>query len=84
MRRTGKYVAATKTRDQPFVAYHNNSTYINAVICEDNLMTCAVNSIFDCAGVCNIIQFIITKKEPTLADSFIYTVICEDILMRNG
>ena len=28
---------------------HKNST--NTVICEDILMRCAVNSIFDCAGV---------------------------------
>ena len=28
---------------------HKNST--NNVICEDILMRCAVNSIFDCAGV---------------------------------
>ena len=32
-------------------------------------MRCAVNSIFDCAGVCNIIQFA-NKKEPAVADSY--------------
>ena len=35
------------------------------VICKDILMTCAVNSIFDCAGVCYIIHFT-NNKEPAI------------------
>ena len=46
-------------------------------------MRCDVNSIFDCAGVCNTLQ-LMNKKRTGVTGPHISNVICEDILMRNG
>ena len=46
-------------------------------------MRCAVNLIFDCAGVCNTIQ-LMNKKRTGVTDSLIITVICEEFSMKNA
>ena len=67
---------------QNFIANWHANTLI---ICGDILMRCAVNSIFDCAGVWAGGHTVPSRYGRRLVFlQLINTVICEDILMRNG